>query len=116
MLVICATVAFSTAIPLLLRDGPLRDGVLQAVERGDPAVLATETSRMEQVLKGYPMYRIAFVAAALAAVVLVLFFRNANTLGLSTGLLVFAATGFVVDHYSETRAKVYHERLSAEPH
>lgn len=111
VLALTSAVAFSVAVPLLLRDGPHRDKLL-ATSRADlRSVLEKETARMEIVLRNYPIYRYGYLAMILAVVVLVAFFRSPTTLGISVGLLVFAATGLVVDHYSEERAMVYHAQL-----
>lgn len=82
------------------------------IGQGEAAnVVAEETARMETVARNYPYYRYLYAAVILAVAVMMLFFRNATTLGVSVGLLVFAATGLVVDHYSETRAEIYLSHL-----
>ena len=112
VLVACAVASCSVSIPLLLRDGPHKARLLERIGQGEAAtVVQEETARMETVARNYPYYRYLYAAVILAVVVLVFFFRNATTLGISVGLLVFAATGFVVDHYSETRAEVYLNHL-----
>jgi len=108
-----ALVSCSTAIPLLLRDGPNKQALLQQLEQGNARAMSDELARMEAVVRNYPYYRYLFVAAILAAAVMALFFRNATTLGVGVGLLVFGATGFVVDHYSQQRAEVYIEQLKS---
>lgn len=32
--------------------------------------------------------------------------------GIAIGLMVMALVGFVIDHYSETRAKIYYQKMS----
>ena len=112
VLMACAAVSCSVAIPLLLRDGPHKESLLKRIEGGEVTkVLQNETARMETVVRNYPYYRYLYAAAILAVVVMMLIFRNATTLGVSVGLLVFAATGLAVDHYSETRAEIYLSHL-----
>lgn len=109
-----AIVAFSVAVPLLLRDGPHAERLRARIAQGDDArVRADEGARMAVVNRNYAYYRYLYAAAMLVAIGLMLFWRNATTSGIAVGLLVFAATGLVVDHYSEERAAVYTAALQA---
>ncbi|MBK9275365.1 MAG: hypothetical protein IPM49_12620 [Flavobacteriales bacterium] len=111
---LCAVIACSTAIPLLLRDGPHAEKLRVRLAQGEEAgVRADEGARMAVVNRNYATYRYLYAAAMLAAFGLMLFWRNATTSGIAVGLLVFAATGLVVDHYSEERAAVYTAALQA---
>jgi hypothetical protein len=111
-LVLAALIALGTAVPLLRRDGPLRDTLVTAVRTDDarPA-LAAERARMETVLSNYPRYRYGFVAAALVGLGLLLFTHGATSRGVTVGLLIIAATGVVVDQFSEARAERYRAAL-----
>ena len=114
VLVACALVSCAVSIPLLLRDGPHKDRLLERIGKGETVnVVQEETARMETVARNYPYYRYLYAAVILAVAVMMLFFRTATTLGVSVGLLVFAATGLVVDHYSETRAEIYLSQLKS---
>lgn len=109
-----AIVAFSVAVPLLLRDGPHAERLRARIAQGDDArVRADEGARMAVVNRNYAYYRYLYASAMLVAIGLMLFWRNATTSGIAVGLLVFAATGLVVDHYSEERAAVYTAALQA---
>lgn len=114
VLALCALIACSTAIPLMFRDGPhaakLRERIAQGEEAG---VRADEGARMAAVNRNYAYYRYLYAAVVLVAIGLALFMRNATTSGIAVGLLVFTATGLVVDHYSEERAAVYTQELQA---
>ena len=110
-----AVVAFSVAVPLLLRDGPHAERLRERLAQGEEAgVRADEGARMAVVNRNYATYRYLYAACLLAAAALMLFWRNPTTSGIAVGLMVFAATGLVVDHYSETRAAVYAEALRGE--
>lgn len=107
-----AIVAFSVAVPLLLRDGPHAEQLRERLERGEEAgVRADEGARMAVVNHNYAYYRFLYAACLLAAAVLMLFWRTTVTSGIAVGLMIFAATGLVVDHYSESRAAIYAEAL-----
>ena len=109
-----AIVAFSVAVPLLLRDGPHAERLRARIAQGDDArVRADEGARMAVVNRNYAYYRYLYASAMLVAIGLMLVWRNATTSGIAVGLLVFAATGLVVDHYSEERAAVYTAALQA---
>ncbi len=112
VLALCALIACSTAIPLLLRDGPHAQRLRERIDRGEEAVVrAEEEARMTVVNRNYPYYRYMYAALVVAAIALIAFMRNATTSGIAVGLLVFAATGLVVDHYSEERAAIYTKHL-----
>jgi hypothetical protein len=103
-----AIVAFSVAVPLLLRDGPHAERLRERLAEGDEAgVRADEGARMAVVNRNYAYYRYLYAACLVAAAVLMLFWRTPVTSGIAVGLMVFAATGLVVDHYSESRAVIY---------
>jgi hypothetical protein len=109
-----AVVAFSVAVPLLLRDGPHAERLRERLAQGEEAgVRADEGARMAVVNRNYAYYRYLYAACLLAAAALMLFWRNPVTAGIAVGLMVFAATGLVVDHYSESRAAIYARELQA---
>ena len=66
---------------------------------------------MAVVNRNYATYRYLYAACLLAALALMLFWRNPTTSGIAVGLMVFAATGLVVDHCSGSRAAIYAEAL-----
>ena len=108
MLVLMAGTLASVAIPLLLRDPKLRAGLAERIEAGaGDAAIAEETARMTKVMANYPIYRYGYVGMMIAAGVLALATRSGLAKGVATGLLLFAAAGLVVDHYSEERATKY---------
>jgi len=114
VLALCALIACSTALPLMFRDGPHAERLRERIAQGDEAgVRADEGARMAIVNRNYAYYRYLYAAAVLIAIGLALFMRNATTSGIAVGLLVFAATGLVVDHYSEERAGIYTQHLLA---
>lgn len=109
-----AVVAFSVAVPLLLRDGPHAERLRERLAQGDEAgVRADEGARMAVVNRNYPYYRYLYAACLVVAVALMLFWRTPTTAGIAVGLMLFAATGLVVDHYSESRAAIYARELQA---
>jgi hypothetical protein len=114
VLALCAVIACGTAIPLLLRDGPHAEKLRERITQGDAVgVRADEGVRMAVVNRNYAYYRYLYAACLVVAIGLMLFWRSATTSGIAVGLLVFAATGLVVDHYSESRASIYAQQLQA---
>lgn len=109
-----AIVAFSVAVPLLLRDGPHSERLRERLAQGDEIGVRTdEGARMAAVNRNYAYYRYLYAVCLLAAAALMLAWRTPVTSGIAVGLMVFAATGLVVDHYSESRAAIYAEALRA---
>lgn len=107
-----AIVAFSVAVPLLLRDGPHAERLRERLERGEEAGVRTdEGARMAVVNHNYAYYRYLYAVCLAVAALLMLFWRTPITSGVAVGLMIFAATGLVVDHYSESRAAIYAEAL-----
>lgn len=114
VLAVCALIACSTALPLMFRDGPHAEQLRERIAQGEEAgVRVDEGARMTIVNRNYAYYRYMYAILVLVAIGLALFMRNATTSGIAAGLLVFAATGLVVDHYSEERAAVYTQHLQA---
>lgn len=114
MLGLVAVVAFSVAVPLLLRDGPHAERLRERLAKGDEIGVRTdEGARMDVVNRNYAYYRYLYAASLVAAAALMLFWRTPVTSGVAVGLMVFAATGLVVDHYSESRAALYAQELQA---
>ncbi len=109
---LCAVVACTVAVPLLLRDGPHAQRLRERLDQGEEAgVRADESARMAAVNRNYAYYRYLYAVCLLTAAALMLFWRTPVTSGIAVGLMVFAATGLVVDHYSEERAAIYTEAL-----
>lgn len=111
VLVVSGIIGTATALPLLLRDEGLKAEVLSASRPAGEAA-RSEATRMDKVISNYVWYRGMYVAAVLAACALGLFFRRPMTEGIAVGLFLFAAMGFTIDHYSETRARTYREALA----
>ena len=103
----------SVALPLLVRDASKRTDLKAQLERSPDSVKEIETDRIQKVIKAYPYYRYAYLAAILAALTLFVFFKPAFYQGLAAGLLIFATKGYAIDHYSETRARLYLSSLQA---
>jgi hypothetical protein len=87
---------------------------LAELQRVDaPRFAAEEGPRIRQVIRSFGMYRVAYAAAVLVALVCVFALGSAYAHGLAVGLLVLAALGLTIDHYAEARAIEYVQRLEA---
>lgn len=72
---------------------------------------STEGPRIERVAKSFRTYRATYVVAVLLALALLVLSHRPLLHGLGVGLLLFAALGFTVDHFAETRAIDYEARV-----
>lgn len=115
VLLAMAVVFLSVAVPLLSRDARQRQEVVHHMTAGDAEpMVARESARMSDVIGRYAYYRYGYAAMLVAAAIIALGMRSSLVNGIAVGLVVFAATGLVVDHYSEERARVYQTRLASE--
>jgi hypothetical protein len=108
-LLITALVGSSVSIPLLIRDRGTEKRLTAAPER---AALIAEKARMDIVVSKYAVYRYVLVALCGLALAAIVFRPHGFMAGLSTGILILAITVFIVDHYSEQRARRYVSALS----
>lgn len=76
-------------------------------ETDRPRFAATEGARIERVVESFRIYRVAYAAAVLIGLVLLLIGGRPLLHGLGVGLLLFAVFGFTVDHFAEARAIAY---------
>jgi hypothetical protein len=115
VLLAMAVVFMSVAVPLLSRDTLHRQEMVQRMTALDAEpTVARENARMSDVIGRYAYYRYCYAAMLVAAAIIAVGTRSSLANGIAVGLLVFAATGLVVDHYSEERARVYRTRLASE--
>ncbi len=78
----------------------------------DPMAHAqAELERTEEFIAWYPRTRWILFGVAVAGMVLAMF--GGSPLGRSIGLvlMLFVLLGFTIDHFSEERAMIYHERI-----
>jgi hypothetical protein len=93
-------------------DGQMRQ--LAAQYRDAPVRFATdEGTRMQQVVRSFGYYRVAYAVAVGAALTLVFLIGSAASHGVAVGLLILAALGFTIDFYAEARAVLYLRDLSS---
>ncbi|MCU0648258.1 MAG: hypothetical protein MUF00_09705 [Gemmatimonadaceae bacterium] len=112
VLALSAIVGLSTALPLLRRDAAHRVTLSAAVQATERArAVSAERVRMDGVVSRYAWYRYGYVALVGIAAALGVFSRAPRTQGIAVGLLIFAAIGFTVDHFSEARAERYRDAL-----
>ena len=101
----------AVAVPLLIRDIPKRAELVLRAQTDAAAVRAEEDPRLDKVIAGYPVYRYVYLAALAAAFAMLILLKAPLWQGLAIGLLFFAAEGYVIDHYSEARARAYQAAL-----
>jgi hypothetical protein len=81
---------------------------LVELQRKDPAHFdADEGARIRQVVKSFGLYRVAYAIAVILALVFVFALGRPLFHGLAVGLLIFAALGFTIDYFAESRAVGY---------
>jgi hypothetical protein len=104
----------ATAGSLLVRDKQLAASVLQGIASTDrTAVTAAEHERVGIILSKYRYYRNGATALAALGILGLLLSDRAWVHGISAGLLLLVVAQILIDHYSERRARIYHEHLSA---
>ncbi len=88
---------------------------LVELRRADPTRFdAEEGPRIQQVVKSFGLYRIAYAIAVILSLVFVFMVGTAFFHGLAVGLLILAALGFTIDYFAENRAVTYVRALEAE--
>lgn len=93
-------------------DSQLRQ--LVELQRAQPARFAAEEGpRIRQVVRSFGLYRIAYAAAIVLALVFVFVIGKPLFHGLAVGLLVLAALGLTIDFYAERRAVGYAASLES---
>ena len=109
--VVAALLLAGMAASLLQRDGGMLTALTQEAESGAAQVVRErELARISVVINNYPTYhRVAMVLGVLALLLAVFF--GAGARGVATGLLLLVAAQLVIDHYSESRARLYESRL-----
>jgi hypothetical protein len=112
--VLASAILFSaTAVSLLQRDKGISAAIVQGIDTGQHAsTIAAERERISVVLSKYRYYRYAASAIAVLALCLMLSVRQ-WVHGLAAGLLLLVSVQVLIDHFSERRADVYFERLTA---
>ncbi|MBN9047370.1 MAG: hypothetical protein J0H18_17145 [Rhizobiales bacterium] len=109
IIIVLGVVVFAIAsVVVVQRSAPQKTTLVTAIESGDAAsAIATETRRMDAVMKGYPRFRAIVSVLALIGVALALFSRNGTANGVAAGFAVLFFAQTMIDHYSEVRARHY---------
>lgn len=103
-----------TAGSLLVRDKPLAERLLRGIASTDRTrVTAAEHERVGVILSKYRYYRNGATILAALGILGLLLDDRAWVHGISAGLLLLVVAQILIDHYSERRARIYHEHLSA---
>ncbi len=110
-LLLTAVIFACVAIPLLIRDNQHKAKLVSQISTQFEQVRNEEMQRITNVIKWYPYYRYVYLISIVSALFLFLFKHRAFWQGTAVGLLVFASIGFVIDHYSENRARNYQSLL-----
>jgi hypothetical protein len=109
-----AVLLSATVISLMRRDTPHQAKITAAIRGGDAgAALVEEASRMADVIRKYPYYRIVALGLGLFALVAVGVSRRGWVNGVAAGVLLVVVAQVVIDHYSEARATRYAGQLRA---
>ncbi len=103
-LLLAAALFTSACIPLLIRDKATAERLTASPHN---EALVIERDRIAKVVSNYPLYRYAYLAVAVLALIALMLRPSDVLAGLGSGLLILVCTGFVVDHYSERRATLY---------
>ena len=110
--VVIAALLGSTAVSLLIRDSKYEPSLLQSIQDGRSSeVILSEISRIETIISKYPIYRNVAIALAIAGLTAVFFSRSGIIAGVAVGLCLLFVAQISIDHYSEARARDYHEAL-----
>lgn len=110
--IIAAVLLAGTAFSLLKRDGPMLTAMTTEAQSGAvAAVREREISRITTVIGKYPVYHRVALALGFIALFLAAFFSVPAARGVAAGLLLLVAAQFIIDHYSESRARLYESRL-----
>lgn len=109
-----AVLLSATAGSLLIRDKGVSSAVTQGLGTDEHAfTLGAERERVSVVVSKYKYYRYgAGVLAALAVAGLMLSSRGWLH-GMAAGLLILVVVQVLIDHFSEQRASIYLQRLTA---
>ncbi len=112
--VLSSALLAATAGSLLVRDKPLAANLLQGIASTErTTVTAAEHERVGVILSKYRYYRYGAVILATIGILGLLLSDRAWVHGISAGLLLLVVAQILIDHYSEHRARIYHEHLSA---
>lgn len=109
-----AVLLSSTVLSLMRRDPPHQAELTAAIRGGDArSAVAAEASRMAEVIRKYPYYRIVALGLGLLALVAAAMSRRGWVNGAAAGVLLLVVAQVVIDHYSEARAMRYAEHVRA---
>ncbi|MEX2571700.1 MAG: hypothetical protein WD737_10420 [Gemmatimonadota bacterium] len=75
---------------------------------------AEEGPRIGTVVRSFRLYRAVYAGATIAAILLLLLTDAPLAHGVAWGLLIFAGSGFTVDHFAESRAIRYAAQVRAQ--
>lgn len=85
---------------------------LQYKNIGQQAFAQNEKKRVEEFMRWYPYTRIFLIVLIFLGVGINLYVNPKSIHPISLVLIIFALSGFVIDYYSEKRAKIYDESIS----
>ena len=115
VMIVLALLLAATGISLLVRDRQNYQTLMELIVTGDAEAteqaLDVERLRMQKVADNYQNLRNMFAALALTGGLLIAFTHHHISHAIAIGLLIFAMTGLVIDHYSEVRARTYLQYL-----
>jgi hypothetical protein len=110
--VLLALLLSSTVISLMRRDAPHQAGLVAALQSGEATgAVAAESSRMAEVIRKYPYYRIAALGFGVLGLAAGALSRRGWVNGAATGVLLLVIAQVMIDHYSEARATRYAGQL-----
>ena len=78
----------------------------------DPGqLIQSEKERVETFMAWYPITRYIFAGLAFLGIILFLFWATPIGRAIGISLILMGLATFVIDHFSEERAEVYHQKI-----
>ncbi len=109
-----AVLLSSTVVSLMSRDAPHSQALIVRLRGEDAgAAVAGEASRMAEVIRKYPYYRLAALGLGALALAAAALSRQGWVSGAAAGVLLLVVAQLMIDHYSEARAELYSGELGA---
>jgi hypothetical protein len=113
MLLLGALILATTSGTILIRDPGLHGSLMAdlANPTAKVATMVNEQARIARVLADFQLYTRGLLGLGVLAIALLVFVQAPIVRGIAAGLLVMLTAQSIIDHYGDTRAKVYAEQL-----
>lgn len=98
---------------LLIRDPPHQAKLIADTQTAQAnEAINAESNRIADIFKVYPRLKYTVFTLSLLSLAAIFFTKNGTVNGIAASILIIAATQFIVDHYSEKRARVYFNEIA----